>query len=116
MTGFLIEHFLPVFIPAIAGYLTNLAMNGIDDVLKLTAKWPDTVKQAAVIVIAAGVTAANAQWGFNLPTDAASLLTQPNVQTIIAALIAFALKHSQQLKAAAPTPMPATKTTNGAAS
>lgn len=98
MTGFLVQHFLPVFIPAIAGYLTNLAMNGIDDVLKLTAKWPDTVKQAAVIVIAAAVTAANAQWGFNLPTDTASLLTQPNVQTILAALIAFAIKHSQQIK------------------
>lgn len=105
MGDFLISHFLPVFIPAIAGYLTNLAMNGIDDVLKLTSKWPDAAKQAAVIVVAAGVTAANAQWGFNLPTDTASLLTQPNVQTIIAALIAFAIKHSQQIAAAAPTPV-----------
>ncbi len=103
MGNFLIQHFLPVFVPAIAGYLTNLAMNGIDDVLKLTSTWPATVKQAAVIVIAAGVTAANAQWGFNLPVDPNALLTQPNVQTIIAALIAFAIKHSQQLKAATPT-------------
>jgi len=101
--SFIIQHFLPVLIPALAGYITNIVMNYTDDVLKLTAKLPDAAKQGIVIVIAALVTTLNQQYGLTLPTDMVGLLSQPSVQTIVAAALAFFIKAGQSKKAAAVT-------------
>lgn len=94
--NFLLDHFLPILIPTLAGYITNLLMNFVDDFLKLSAKWPASAKQGLVIVIAALVTTLNQQYGFALPTDLTGLLSQPSVQTLVAAALAFFIKHGQQ--------------------
>lgn len=98
--NFIVQHFLPILIPALAGYITNIVMNYTDDVLKLTAKLPDAAKQGLVIVIAALVTTLNQQYGWSLPSDIGGLLSQPSVQTIVAAALAFFVKAGQSKKAA----------------
>lgn len=91
---FILQHVLPLFASSIAGFLTYYAMQLIDDVLKLTANWPNPAKQGLVMFIGLLLPVLNAQYGLQLPTDPSTLLTQPGVQGVIAVLIAFFLKHA----------------------
>ena len=80
----------------ISGLVTFRLMNWIDDVAKLTEKWPDTLKQLLVMALAAVVPVANSQWGVELPADAATLFSQPSVQHIVAIALAFILKGKKR--------------------
>lgn len=97
--SFLLKQFLPLLIGPLTGYVTTYVMDFIDDFLKLTASWPAPAKQGMVIVIAALATALNQQFGLALPTDMAGFFGQPNVQTMIAAGVAFFVKHAKDKKA-----------------
>ena len=104
--GFVLDHFLPLFLGSIGGYITTYAMEFIDDFLKLTAKLPDSAKQLCVLALAALVTAANQQFAVHMPTDWAGFFGQPNIQFMITAGLAFFLKHAKQAKQAPALPAP----------
>ncbi len=76
----------------ISGIITTRAMDYVDDVKGWTSKLPDWGKQIGVVVISAIIPLANAQFGMDLSGDPMNILTQPSIQTIVAAGLAFILK------------------------
>lgn len=94
----ILKMLLPLFVGPISGFVTTYVMDFIDDTLKWTANWPDQVKQAAVLVLSALIPVANAQWGITLPNDPSQLATQPVVQMIVGAAVAFLVKHTNTVK------------------
>ena len=84
----------------ISGILTTPVMDWLDDVVKLTAKWPDLLKRCIVLAIAAVLpTIAALAPGLHLSMNPADLLTKPEVQAIIAFFVALLLKSHNKAKA-----------------
>lgn len=96
---------LSTMIGPLSGLIATNLMDYVDNVLKWTDKAPDAVKQAIVIVLAAAIPAANAQWGLHIPdaTSLQGLLSEPNIQASIAAIIAFSLKAHKKAAETTPT-------------
>lgn len=102
MSAFLLSLAGPL-VPFLAGLITTRLFDYADDVKKITANLPDPVKQAIVAGLAVVIPIANAKFGLALPVDPANLLSQPTVQGVVAALLAFILKgHKQQQANATP--------------
>lgn len=96
-----------VLVGPLSGLITTRLMDVIDDGLKLTSAWPDTIKQLLVMALAAVVPVANAQWHLTLPADPSQLLTQPTVQYVVGLALAFIFKHgstASKTQAALTTP------------
>lgn len=89
---------LPMLVGPISGFITTYAMDLIDDVLKWTANWPNPVKQLIVMVLSAVIPIIGQQTGLTLPADPSQLATQPVVQMIVGAAVAFFVKHSNDPK------------------
>lgn len=112
---FILQHILPLFTSSIAGFITYYAMQFIDDVLKWTANWPNPAKQGIVMFIGLLIPVLNSQYGLSLPVDPSQLLTQPGVQSVIAIVLAFFLKHASTPKAPVATPASVLASLNAAA-
>jgi hypothetical protein len=98
------------FIAPISGILATRFMDVIDDGLKLTANWPDTVKRGVVLALASVLPlVATAFPQLQIPTNPADMLTQPFVQSVIAFVIALVLKTHTQAKATVAPPAIAAK-------
>lgn len=82
-----------VLVGPLSGLITTRLMDVIDDGLKITSAWPDTIKQLLVMALAALLPIANAQWHLTLPTDPSLVLTQPTVQYVVGIVLAFVFKH-----------------------
>lgn len=95
MGNFFISHFLPLLSGPITGYIVHFLMEYVDDGLKLTAKLPDSAKQAVVLLMSAIIPAINQQFNLVLPTDITQFATQPVIQMLVASAVAFFLKHTQ---------------------
>lgn len=91
------------FVGTLSGILTTPVMDWLDDVVQLTAKWPDWSKRTLVAMIAAVLpTVAALVPALHLSMNPADLLSRPEVQTIIGFVIAFLFKvHKNQAKIAA---------------
>lgn len=95
--NWILKTLLPLLIPVVSGYVTNFVMNLVDDVLKLTAKWSAPQKQAAVMFLAALVTAVSQQFAsLHIPTDLTAYLNPSTWQPLVAAGLAFVIKNGQQ--------------------
>jgi hypothetical protein len=99
--GSILSKLLPLFIGPISGLVTTRVMDLIDDGLKLTASWSDSVKQLLVMALAAVIPLLNASWGINLPTDPSALATPTTVQYVVGLVIALILKGHASASAAA---------------
>lgn len=95
---------LGTLIGPLSGLITTRVMDFIDDVMGITAKWPDTIKQLLVMALAAIVPVVNAQWGLHLPPDVPTFFASTDVQYIVGLVLALILKgHSTTSSAAALT-------------
>lgn len=96
----ILAHLLPLF----SGILTTRVMDVLDDGLKLTASWPDSVKRALVAGIAAILPVVGSQvHGLAIPSNPADLLSQPFVQVFVSYLLALIFKTHAQNSAASAT-------------
>ena len=91
MSG-LLTMLVGTMIGPVSGIITTRVMDYVDDVKGWTARLPDWGKQVIVAALAAVVPLANAQFGIDLSSDPTNILTQPSVQSIVAAGLAFILK------------------------
>ena len=103
----MLRQLAPMLIGPIAGFATNYLMTFIDDILKWTAKWPDSVKRGLVIAIGLLIPVLNQKFGVDLSTDPTILFSQPSVQGIIAVIVAFFLKHAGSTSNPTTTSLPA---------
>lgn len=91
----------------LTGFISTYVMDWVDDILKITANWPNPAKQALVIVLTAAIPAIAQATGLTLPADPTQLATQPVVQSVVGAALAFFLKHVNDPKTSAPISKPA---------
>lgn len=91
-------------IPLLAGLIATKLFDHVDDVLKWTAKLPDAAKQALVAALAVLIPQLNAKYGLQLPSDVAGLLSEPALQSVVAAVLAFVLKGSKKAPPAPAVP------------
>lgn len=93
---------LPMLVGPLTGFISTYVMDLVDDVLKITANWPNPAKQALVIALTALLPAIAQVTGLTLPADPSNLATQPVVQSIVGAAVAFFVKHMNDKKATTP--------------
>lgn len=100
MQSFLLKQMLPFFLPLLTGFLTTQAT----DLLKRASSWVDNQSAGVKQILAGGIAFGLTQLAplvQNLcPAGTTCDLGNLNVSALVAFLVALALKHSQQIKAA----------------
>jgi hypothetical protein len=88
------------FSGTLSGILTNPAMDYIDDVLKITATWPDWLKRILVGAIGGILPVViTLVPGLHISANPADLVTKPEVQIILAFFVSLMLHTHNKAKA-----------------
>jgi hypothetical protein len=115
MSNPIVQNIIHYLAPAVIAFLTFYLV----DIFKKVSSWidglPDIAKQILVLAVSYVLTEVGALLGVTLPTSIGGF-DSTSIQALLSGLLAFALKHAQQIATNTKTAATATTVANSAAS